>query len=341
MPRKGSKKLLKGLVVKKVEARNAIFVSEMGKTKTVLIESEFGHHFTALFRPLSDRKPRERRIIKWTWRFEDEIRFPNTILKFDEMEYEFRIFEELGEDDLKVFLRLVQVAGVGRVVLDPWMEECRGIDGEIVKQLSLFSDCGSRTENSRTMPVVRSEDPISYNAFLGPILKGRFSRKDKDRLERSLNRLATTTVFITAKARGRKVRRMGSSLVSFAINYETGRFVVAVNPFVAQAILGNPLGKYVPYIDGRVFELKGTSAVLLSWLSAWLGLGRSGRISLDTLEERIYGDRAEDKKTRYKRRKQLRKALQEINELEGWEITEVRRGVFEVERLSIQDFRKV
>lgn len=339
MPQNESKRSLKGVVVKRVEMRNAIFVSEKGKT--VLIKSEFGHHFATLFRPLSDRKPRERgKIIKWTWRFDREVRFPNTILKFDELEYEFRIFEELGEDDLKVFLRLVQVAGVGKVVLDPWMEECRGVNGEIVKQLNLFSDCRSRTENSRTLPIVRSEEPISYNAFLGPILKGKVGKTNLRHLQNSLRRLASTTVFVTAKRGGRKVREMGSNLVSFLIDHQTGRFLVAVNPFVANAILGNPLGGYTPYIDGRVFELKGTSAVLLSWLSAWLGPGASGRISLDVLEEKIYGNRAEDKKSRYWRRRQLRRALEEIGALEGWNIREIHRGTFEIKRLSLSRLPK-
>ena len=72
--------------------------------------------------------------------------------------------------------------------------------------------------------------------------------------------------------------------------------------------------------------------MLLSWLSAWLGLGKSGRISLDKLEEKIYGDKTENKKNRYKRRRQLRKALQEINELEGWKITEIKKGIFEIKR---------
>ena len=297
--------------------------------KVDLIRSEPGHHLSSLFKPLQKKKIRDKRLVKWTWKFKEKVCFPGTILEFDELEYEFRMYEELGEDDLKVFLRLVQVAGVGQVVLDPWMEEYEGLDSKIVKQLRLFSSFPSQTENSRTMPVVRSDDPISYNAFLGPILKGRFSKKDKNRLERSLKRLASTTVFITAKKKGKEIRCMGSNLVSFVFDY-VGYFIVAVNPFVAQAILGNPLGGYTSYIDGRVFKLKGISAVLLSWLSAWLGLGKSGRISLDKLEEKIYGDKTENKKNRYKRRRQLRKALQEINELEGWKITEIKKGIFEI-----------
>jgi len=333
MPRKESKRSSKGLVVKKV-GEDVPSTSEMGRT--VLIKSEFGHHFSSLFRPLKRKAKRDKQIIKWTWRFDEEYEFPRTILKFDELEYEFRVFEELGEDDLKVFLRLVQVAGVGSVVLDPWMEEYEGVDGKIVKQLGLFSSCGSKTENSRTLPVVRSEETISYNAFLGPILKGRVGKTNLKHLRDSLRRLASTTVFVTAKRKGKPVREMGSNLVSFAIDYETGRFLVAVNPFVANAILGNPLGGYRPLIDSRVFELKGTEAVLLSWLSAWLLPGRSGKISLDKLEEHIYGDRAEDQNRRKWRRKKLRQALKAISNLKGWEVKETSRRIFEIRRLAPQ-----
>ena len=91
--------------------------------------------------------------------------------------------------------------------------------------------------------------------------------------------------------------------------YETARFFVAVNPFVANAILGKPLGGYRPLIDAAIFQLKGTVAIVLSWLSAWLLPGKAGKISLDMLEEHIYGDRSKDRKVRYWRRRKLRKAL--------------------------------
>ena len=332
MPQKESRKLSKALVVKRIDLANAGFVSE---EKAPLIKSEYGHHFATLFRPLSDRKPRKRKIIKWVWKFDREIQFPNTILKFDELEYEFWMFEELGEDDLKVFLRLIQVSDRnGKVILDPWMEEYEGINEQVIRQLNLFSDCKSRTENSRTLPVVRSEKPMSYNTFFRPILKGRFSKKDKKRLENSLNRLASTTVFITAKLEGRKIRRMSSNLASFIVDYETGRFLIALNPFVTNAILGNPLGGYRPLIDGRVFQLKGTAVIVLTWLSAWLLPGKSGKVSLDKLKEHIYGDKSENKKVRYWRRRQLRKALDQISKLGGWEIQEVQKGMFKIKRSS-------
>ncbi|WP_456325953.1 replication protein C, IncQ-type, partial [Desulfonauticus submarinus] len=58
----------------------------------------------------------------------------------------------------------------------------------------------------------------------------------------------------------------------------------------------------------------------------------AGKISLDMLEEHIYGDRSKDRKIRYWRRRKLRKALEEIGKLSNWQITEVRKGVYELKR---------
>jgi len=300
------------------------------------IRSEIGHHFSALFRPLRDKAQRTKRIVRWVWKFSEEKEHPGTVLVYDELEYEFACFEELGEDDLKIFLRLVALAGLGRVVLDPWMEEYVGPDGELIRQLSMFSEHPSRIENSRTMPLVRSSEAVSYNRFFSPLLKGRVGKNHIEQLERSLTRLSRTSVTITAKRNGKKIRRMGSNLVSYFLDYETGRFIVAVNPFIANAFLGKPLGGYTPLIDSQIFRLKGTAAIVLSWLSAWLLPGRSGKISLDKLEEHIYGDRAEDQNRRKWRRKKLRQALKAISNLKGWEIRETSRGIFEIRRLAPQ-----
>ncbi len=330
MPQKRSKRSLeqnKGIVIKRASEEDTPF------EEARFIKSDIGHHFASLFRPISDKKGREKgRLVKWIWKFPEKKEYPGTVLIFDELEYEFACFEELGEDDLKVFLRLVQLAGIGKVVLDPWVKEYDGIDGKIVQQLYLFSDHISCVENSRTLPVIRSSKLVSYSKFFSPFLKGRIGRNHIKQLENSLIRLSRTTVTVTAKREGRKVRRMSSALISYAVNYETGRFFVAVNPFVANAILGKPLGGYRPLIDAAIFQLKGTVAIVLSWLSAWLLPGKAGKISLDMLEEHIYGDRSKDRKIRYWRRRKLRKALEEIGKLRNWQITEVRKGVYELKR---------
>lgn len=292
-----------------------------------------GHHFAALFRPISDRKPRERGVIRiWRWKPKEEVQIPNAFLRFDLLEYEFAMFEELGEDDLRIFLRLLELAGGrNRVVLDPWTKKYQDVDGELVERLKPSSDCRSSSENSRTLPVVRV-GPISCYEFLKP-MTDRYSKKVRERLKKSLERMSRTTVHVSAYQGGKKVREMSSSLISYAMNHETGRFVVALNPFVAGAILRKPLSVFVQ-IDAQALSLKGTPAVLLSFLSAWLKPGGKGRISLTTLERHVYNDNAKNKATRYKRHKQLRIALQKINDLEGWRISEVQKGVFEVKRQS-------
>jgi len=326
----GSLKQSKGIVVKRAFKEDTLFEEE----ETRLIKSDVGHHFASLFRPLQKKAEREKRIVKWVWKFPEEKEYPGTVLVFNELEYEFACFEELGEDDLKVFLRLVQLAGIGKVVLDPWIKEYKGMDGKIIRQLSLYSNHGSSIENSRTMPVVRSSELVSYSKFFSPFLKGRVGKSNIKQLEKSLIRLSRTTVTVTAKREGRKVREMSSALISYAVDYESGRFFVAVNPFVANAILGKPLGGYRPLIDAAIFQLKGTAAIVLSWLSAWLLPGKTGRISLDVLEEHIYGDKSTDRKVRYWRRRQLKRALEQIGKLRNWKITEIRKGIYELKRVG-------
>lgn len=57
--------------------------------------------------------PRDGEWTSFCFVVQEEKEYPGTVLVFDELEYEFACFEELGEDDLKVFLRLVQLASNG------------------------------------------------------------------------------------------------------------------------------------------------------------------------------------------------------------------------------------
>ena len=58
------------------------------------------------------------------------------------------------------------------------------------------------------------------------------------------------------------------------------------------------------------------------WLSSWMRSGTKNKIELDKLVPHIWGEQPEQDKLR-KRRLSLRKAIQEINELQSWKASEI------------------
>lgn len=99
-----------------------------------------------------------------------------------------------------------------------------------------------------------------------------------------------------------------------------GRIHIGINPMLGKALTG---GQFTHIDMNAQRELKSDVAKRMHvWLSSWMREGKRNKIELDKLVPHIWGEKPELEKLR-KRRLSIRKAILEINELEGWSANEV------------------
>lgn len=116
----------------------------------------------------------------------------------------------------------------------------------------------------------------------------------------------------------------GSALISPPV--VTGNDVsIALNWKLALAVAGTD-SQYVKIsIDERRALKSDVGQIIHAWVSAWLRPGRTGRVGIDTLSEKVWGDCSDNPSTRRSRRQRVKKALSEIAVLDGWEVATLDR----------------
>jgi len=149
--------------------------------------------------------------------------------------------------------------------------------------------------------------------------------KDYKRLMDMMTELASMTVYRTVGKKGGISR-----LVSF--RHDGDKMVVSLNWRLADAIFGH---QNIQVSLHERMQLKSPiSKILHAWLSAHIRLGRSlmeGQgVMVDTLCKHVWGEdqKSVARDTASKRRKQVKDALKEINNLDGWIATVERSKCF-------------
>lgn len=186
--------------------------------------------------------------------------------------------------------------------------------------------------------VVGVEDESSTMKDVRTALKLKYDATDLDILvlETTVNEIAQTMGITDSGANFKQIKEslIRLSGVSFVIykgddvttlfwqanlfSYLAGldkKLAIGINPMLSRALAG---GQYT-FVDMREQRiLSGEVAKRLHvWLSSWLKAGNSDKIQLDLLVPHIWGDVSDKSKLRI-RRFYLRKALSEIDSLEGW-----------------------
>lgn len=136
----------------------------------------------------------------------------------------------------------------------------------------------------------------------------------------AVDRLATATFDIQRDG----MTVSGGALIARA-RAPDGRLLIAVNPYLARALLDPDSILWVKVdLEERRSLASETARLLHAWLSAWLRPGSSGRIRLDTLARHVWPP-APSRKTPHstlrRRRHVVRQALDEIAALPGWKVT--------------------
>src|SRR5574340_859835 len=127
---------------------------------------------------------------------------------------------------------------------------------------------------------------------------------------------------------GRK--RQGFRLLAeYASDEADGRLYVALNPLIAQAVMGG--GQHVRISMDEVRALDSEAARLLHQrLCGWIDPGKTGKASIDTLCGYVWPSEASGSTMR-KRRQRVREALPELVAL-GWTVTEFAAGKYDITR---------
>lgn len=98
-----------------------------------------------------------------------------------------------------------------------------------------------------------------------------------------------------------------------------GKIIVGINPLLSKALSGGQ-STFVSMVEQRKLK-SDVSKRLHVWLSSWIRAGCENKVELDLLIPHIWATSLTGAALR-SRRKYLRKALSEINDLEGWSCVE-------------------
>ena len=225
---------------------------------------------------------------------------------------EFSGPEPLGADDLRILQGLVAMAGPSGLVLEPEPETLGG------QQLRLFLEPKWEAVTADAM-VVKG----SYRALAREI--GYANIEDSKPIRDCIERLWKVSI-IAQNGRKRQGFRL---LAEYASDEADGRLYVALNPLIAQAVMGG--GQHVRISMDEVRALDSETARLLHQrLCGWIDPGKTGKAAIDTLCGYVWPSEASGSTMR-KRRQRVREALPELVAL-GWTVTEFAAGKYDITR---------
>jgi len=228
--------------------------------------------------------------------------------------------EPLGADDLRVLQGLVAMAAVsgdsGRgIILRQETESTAG------KQLRLFLDLEWDAIEKDTMVAKGSFRQLARE--LGYAEDGGSQFKTiRDCIER------LWMVSIVVEKDG---KRQGFRILSeYASDEREGKLFVALNPRLAEAIMGER-----PHSRINMTEVRGLQTdparLIHQRLCGWIDPGKFGRVELDTLCGYVWPDEVSNPNTIKKRRRTARKALTELSAI-GWIVKKYAIDKWEISR---------
>jgi hypothetical protein len=233
---------------------------------------------------------------------------------------EFGGKEPLGVDDMRVLQGLVAMAGPEGLMLRDGEGESAG-----GKQLALdlFTPPHEILAAGKKPDTLVVRDSLRRLAReVGMAESGQSLRI----IRKSVERLFGVTIFVQSG----KTRFATRLLSSYASDEGTGDLFVAVNPRVAEAILGDR--QHVRIDLDEVRNLKTDPARLIHQrLCGWIDCAKSGKASLDTLSEYVWPDTGATEGAIRKRRVKVRAAMKELEDL-GWSVVEDRKGICTITR---------
>ena len=232
---------------------------------------------------------------------------------------EFSGPEPLGVDDMRVLQGLVAVAATCG-------SESRGImlrpepKSEAGHQLRLLLDLEWDAKEKDAMVAKGSFRQLASELGYATDSGGAFRV-----IRESNERLWKVSVIVQ-----REGKRQGFRILSeYASDEDTGKLFVALNPRLAEAIIGARPHTRIEMAEVRALQTD-PARLIHQRLCGWIDPGKSGRVELDTLCGYIWPDQASGSTMRM-RRQTARNALPELTTV-GWTVNEYAKGKWEISR---------
>jgi hypothetical protein len=149
-------------------------------------------------------------------------------------------------------------------------------------------------------------------------------------LRTALERLWNVAVLVVYKDGS---RREGYHILSKYQSTPDGKFTVAINPRIAESIIGARKFSRLEMAEIRAFKTD-PARFIHQRLCGWIDPGKDGRINIDTLCEYVWPEQAININTIKKRKGAIRKALGELTDL-GWTVDEYAKGKFKISRRGL------
>lgn len=221
-------------------------------------------------------------------------------------------FEPLGADDMRLLQGIAALGGPNGILLTPEPTTETG------QQLRLFLE--PRFEAIEQDGLVVRESLTKLLSETGMTDSG----DNIKTLKASLLRMSNVTILVT-----KGQRQAAFHMMSHAFDEADGRLWVALNPRIAEAILGRRPYARIDMAEVRALQTD-PARLMHQRLCGWIDPGKSGRVELDTLCGYAWPSEANAEAMK-KRRQVARKALAELAAL-GWTVSEYAKGKWEVKR---------
>ncbi len=224
-------------------------------------------------------------------------------------------FEPLGADDMRLLQGLVALAGPNGIVLSAEPKTAVGLQLRLLLDPQFDAAEKDVRVVKSTISNLLSETGIGN---CGDNIKGIIA---------SLTRMSNVSVVVLKGS-----RQAVFHLLSYVLDSEDGKLLVALNPRVTQAVLGDR--SFTCISMGEVRSISSDPARLIHQrLCGWISPGKSGKAEIDTLCCYVWPDTANDEAMK-KRRQTARKAIVELVTI-GWTASEYAKGKWEIGRPDI------
>jgi len=233
--------------------------------------------------------------------------------KYGDDSLRFTGFEPLDGGDLRLLQGLVAMSGPAGIILSPEPKT------EIGQQLRLLLD---------PQFDAAKKDARVVKSTIGKLLTETGMTDSGDNIKgiiASLHRMANVTVVAHKGS-----RQSVFHLLSYAFDSDDGKLLVALNPRVTEAVLGERSFTHIPMTEVRAIK-SDPARLIHQRLCGWINPGKTKPVEIDTLCGYVWPDETTNPNTLKARHQGARKAVAELAPL-GWMVEEYARGKFNIGR---------